>query len=97
MKNIPDAINEAVKDLLAEDLVSDNTIVQTPEPDPSRETVLAIVEALKDVAASGGHLAIARANGVSTGTVKLVKSAINKRLAELSEAEVGEIEPKVIK
>jgi len=98
MKNIPDAIDEAIKDLAREDLIGpDNTIESIPEPDPSKAVVLSIVEALKTIEASGGYLGIARSNDVSTGTVKLVKSAINKRLTELSEAEIGEVPHEIIK
>ena len=98
MKNIQETIDHVVDGLDAEALTGpDSTIVQTPEPDPTADQVIQIVGCLQNVAEYNGYLGIARLSGVSTGTVRAVQSAINKRLAELSEAEVGEIEPKVIK
>ena len=55
-----------------------------PEPDPSDATVRSIVHKLWQPEQHNGYLGIARSEGVSTGTVKIVERAVLARLQELA-------------
>ena len=84
-KDIQEAVDAVVSTLALEDLV-DQTVPPKPlpEPDPTAETVRSIVTKLQHPEQHNGYLGIARSEGVSTGTVKLVERAVVARLQELA-------------
>jgi hypothetical protein len=85
-KDIQDAVDAVVGTMTIEELV-DQTVTPdpTPEPDPSAATVRSIVEKLQHPSQHNGYLGIARSEGVSVGTVKLIERAVQARIAELNE------------
>ena len=84
-KDIQTIVDDVVGALTLEELV-DQTIPPKPlpEPDPSDATVRSIVTKLQHPEQHNGYLGIARSEGVSTGTVKIVERAVLARLQELA-------------
>lgn len=84
-KDIQDAVDAVVSTMTIEELVD-----QTPSPeptvekDPTPEVVRSIVEKLQHPSQHNGYLGIARSEGVSVGTVKIVEKAVRDRVAELT-------------
>jgi len=84
-KDIAEVVNGVVSTMALEDLVDQTPApVVVPEKDPTDATVRSIVTKLQHPEQHGGYLGIARSEGVSTGTVKLVERAVIARLQELA-------------
>lgn len=94
MANHEDAIWNVIKDKTAEEISdTSETPSQPPDPVPGAAKIMAIVERLKHPERHNGFLGIARAEGVSPAIVRMVESAVQRRLLELAPAEEPIEEP----
>ena len=84
-KDIQTIVDDVVGALTLEELVDQTPAPEpVPEKDPTDEVVRSIVVKLQHPERHNGYLGIARSEGVSTGTVRLVERAVIARLQELS-------------
>lgn len=81
-----DIIWDTIKDMTEEQLTKPKEPPKKPEPEPDKAKVEAIVADLRFTEKNGGLIGIARKNGVSPQTVKLIYAAMKKRLSELLES-----------
>ena len=84
-KDIQTIVDDVVGALTLEELIDQTPSPQpTPEKDPTDEAVRSIVTKLQHPSWHNGYLGIARSEGVSTGTVKIIEKAVRDRIADLS-------------
>jgi len=84
-KDIQTIVDDVVGALTLEELIDQTPgPVQVPEKDPTDEVVRSIVTKLQHPEVYNGYLGIARSEGVSTGTVKMIEKAVRDRIADLS-------------